>query len=269
VQDIVPKGAKASGSGGAKDAHREGAHPTMVECAACPLRKLPVFTASGPEEIAVIRARKVGEMVVAARGSILREGDTPERLYTLLAGWAFRFKTLPDGRRQILNFLLPGDLVGLQAKIFEEASHGVDALTDVRLCLFSRDRIWDIFRHQPQIAFDVTWLSAREEGLVDESLLSAGRRTAAESVAALVLQLHRRATALGLATQAGVPMPLTQAHIADALGLSSVHANRTLRLMRQRKLFTLAGGMLRDVDLAGLRRLARASEGDGPVRPLI
>jgi CRP-like cAMP-binding protein len=241
----------------------------MVECRACPLRRLEVFSPYGDAEIAFIQSLKVGELVVAARGSILREGDRPERLFTLLDGWAFRFKTLPDGRRQILNFLLPGDLVGLQAKIFEAASHGVDALTDVRLCLFSRDRVWDIFRQQPSIAFDVTWLSAREEGLVDESLLSAGRRSAAESVAALMLQLHRRATALGLAEDGGVPMPLTQMHIADALGLSTVHANRTMRLMRERKLFTLSGGVLRDVDVAGLRRLARSAEGDGPQRPLI
>jgi CRP-like cAMP-binding protein len=257
VQEIVPKIAAGT------------ATPAMVACAACPLRRLPVFSPYGSAEIDFIQSLKVGEMVVAARGTILREGDQPERLFTLLAGWAFRFKTLPDGRRQILNFLLPGDLVGLQAKIFDQAAHGVDALTDVRLCLFARDRVWDIFRQQPQIAFDVTWLSAREEGLVDESLLSAGRRTAAESVAALVLQLYRRATALGLATKAGVAMPLTQAHIADALGLSAVHANRTLRLMRQRKLFTLAGGMLRDVDLEGLKILARGGEDEAPLRPLI
>jgi CRP-like cAMP-binding protein len=241
----------------------------MIPCNACPLRKRDVFVPYGSKEIDFIQSLKVGELVVSARGTILREGDKPERLFTLLAGWAFRFKTLPDGRRQILNFLLPGDLVGLQAKIFAEAAHGVDALTDVRMCLFSRDRIWDIFRNEPTIAFDVTWLSAREEGLVDESLLSAGRRTAAESVAALVLQLFRRATALGLATKAGVPMPLTQIHIADALGLSAVHANRTLRVMRQRKLFTLAGGMLQDVDVNGLQKLARAADGETVRRPLI
>ncbi len=241
----------------------------MTACAVCPLRKLPTFTAYTAEEVNFVQALKVAELTVAARNPILREGDKPDRLFTLLSGWAFRFKTLPDGRRQILNFLLPGDLVGLQAKIFEQASHGVDALTDVRLCVFSRDRIWDIFRQQPSIAFDVTWLAAREEGLVDESLLSAGRRTAAESVAALMLQLHRRATALGLANGSGVPMPLTQVHIADALGLSAVHANRTLRLMRKRGLFTLGGGFLRTFDLDGLRLLARATESEGPRRPLI
>ncbi len=241
----------------------------MVPCAACPLRRLKAFTSYGEPEIAFIQALKVGELALGARASILREGDHPDRLFTLLSGWAFRFKTLPDGRRQILNFLLPGDLVGLQAKLFETAAHGVEALTDVRLCVFSRDRIWDIFREQPSIAFDVTWLSAREERIVDESLLSAGRRSAAESMAALVLQLHRRATALGLETEQGVPMPLTQAHLADALGLSTVHANRTLRVMRQRKLFIHAGGFLRDVDLAGLRRLARIAEGDASLRPLI
>lgn len=244
------------------------AAPT-VACAACPLRKRDAFRPNTPDEIAFIQGLKVGELSLRARDAILREGDIADRLYTLLSGWAFRYKTLPDGRRQILNFLLPGDLVGLQSKIFDEAAHGIEALTEVRLCCFSRDRVWDIFRSYPQLAFDVTWLGAHEESLVDDALFSVGRRSAAERVAALLLQLHQRATALGLGEGGVLRLPLTQVHIADALGLSDVHTNRTLQALRARGLFDLAGGMFRLRDPAGLRRLARAENLAHEPRPLI
>ncbi len=240
-----------------------------VACAACPLRRLDAFRANTPDEVAFIQSLKVGELSLRARGDIVREGDAADRLYTLLSGWAFRYKTLPDGRRQILNFLLPGDLVGLQSKLFEQAAHGVEALTDVKLCCFARERIWDIFRSFPQLAFDVTWLGAHEESLVDDNLFSVGRRSAAERVAALLLQLYQRASGLGLGENGLLRLPLTQVHIADALGLSDVHTNRTLQALRARGLFDLAGGMLRVRDVGGLRKLARASDLTHEPRPLI
>ncbi len=242
-----------------------------VSCAACPLRRLPAFRSNTAEEIAFIQSLKVGELSLRARSDIVREGDVADRLYTLLSGWAFRYKTLPDGRRQILNFLLPGDLVGLQSKLFDQAMHGVEALTDVTLCGFARNRIWEIFRGYPELAFDVTWLGAHEESLVDDNLFSVGRRSAAERVAALLLQVYQRAQGLGLREGDGqaLRLPLTQVHIADALGLSDVHTNRTLQALRARGLFDLAGGMLRVRDVDGLRRLARASDQLAEARPLI
>jgi CRP-like cAMP-binding protein len=87
--------------------------PPNELCAACRLRRLSAFTPNTPEQIAFIQEHKVGEQVFAAGGTILAEGQSTDRLFTLLIGWAFRHKTLPDGRRQILNFLLPGDLIGL------------------------------------------------------------------------------------------------------------------------------------------------------------
>lgn len=175
----------------------------------------------------------------------------------MLDGWAFRYKTLADGRRQILNFLLPGDLVGLQSRLFDEAPHGVEALTSVTLCAFARDRTWDIFRQFPSLGFDLTWLCAHEERLVDDGLLSVGRRTAAERVAMLVLLLWARAKQLAMVADGTLGFPLTQAHIADSLGLSAVHVNRTLQVLRKRRLFELTGGMLTRVDEDALLRLSR------------
>lgn len=248
---------------------KKPAEARSVACAECPLRLMPAFRTNTEAEIAFIQQLKVGELKLQARTTIFREGETAERLYTLLSGWAFRYKTLADGRRQILNFLLPGDLVGLQSKLFSESAHGAEALTDVVLCGFARDRVWDIFRSHPQIAFDVTWLGAREESLVDENLFSVGRRSATERVSALLLQLHNRASQVGLDANGSLPLPLTQIHISDALGLSSVHTNRVLQTLRAQGLFELAGGMLRIRDVGGLRLLARAETELREQRPLL
>ena len=171
-------------------------------------------------------------------------GQGSAELYTLYAGWAFRFKDLPDGRRQILNFLLPGDLLGLQAAMFDAAQHGIEALTDVELCLLPRHKIWNLFGQMPELAFDVTWLGAREESHVDENLLSAGRRSAAGRIAALIVHLYKRADALALVAGNTFAFPLNQQHIADALGLSLVHTNKTLARLRRMGMFTLANGSL-------------------------
>ena len=242
---------------------------TITRCVACPLRAMQAFQKHTQAEVAYIQSLKVDEARIAARHEILPQGAVAGNLYTLLSGWAFRFKALPDGRRQILNFLLPGDLLGLQAKLFDESDHGIEALNDVVLCVFSRARIWDVFHDHPDLAFDVTWLGAREESLVDDGLVSAGRRSARERTAALLLQLHRRAAAVGLSVKGGVAFPPTQSHLADALGLSSVHMNRTMQALRRAGLVELAGGLLRLPDPDGLASLARAPDASPRPRPLI
>ena len=241
-----------------------------TRCLQCPLRRLETFRPNTVDEVAFIQHLKVGEVRLAARAAIVEEGSRNEQLYTMLSGWAFRHKTLPDGRRQILNFLLPGDLVGLQARLFDEAEHGIESLTDVVLCCFSRERVWEIFRDHPRIAFDVTWLGAREEALVDDGLLSTGRRTALERTAALLLQLHDRARGVGLGRDGGgVELPLTQVHLADALGLSYVHVNRTMQSLRRLGMVTLAAGVLRLPKPDTLRRIARTAPVSRTPRPLI
>jgi len=187
----------------------------------------------------------------------------------LYSGWAFRFKTLPDGRRQILNFLLPGDLLGLQAAMFDAALHGIEALTEVQLCVLPRRKVWALFEQMPDLAFDVTWLGSREESIVDENLTSVGRRSAAERVAALIITLYKRAKALGLVVDETFAFPLTQQHIADALGLSLVHTNKTLARLRRMGMFTRANGSMTLTRPRVLERVAQFFDEEVPLRPLI
>jgi CRP-like cAMP-binding protein len=248
----------------------------MIPCIECPLRALPLFLPHTEDELALVQFLKRRELVLEAGETLIHEGQTDTRLYTLLHGWAYRFKTLSDGRRQILNFLLGGDFIGVQQKMSDAAAHGVVTLTPVRLCVFDRDALWELHRSEPSMGFNITWLTAHEESLVDDNLLSLGRRSAEERVATALILLYKRAAALrphgGEADTgaAGVPFPPTQQHLADALGLSLAHTNKTLRKLERRGLFRLADGRLQLLDPKALARLADLyGDGRPPARPLV
>jgi CRP-like cAMP-binding protein len=241
----------------------------QVPCQECMLRPCGLFRPITDNELGVIAAMKREHLKLRAGDQIIRAGDDCPELYTLYSGWAFRFKTLPDGRRQILNFLLPGDLLGLQAAMFESARHGIEALTDVELCLLPRQNVWALFGQMPELAFDVAWLGSREESYVDENLTSVGRRSAAERIAALIVALYKRAKLLGLVIEDTFDFPLTQEHIADALGLSLVHTNKTLAKLRRMGMFKLGGGKLTMINPRVLARVAQYFDEEIPLRPLL
>ncbi|HEY8707982.1 MAG TPA: Crp/Fnr family transcriptional regulator [Burkholderiaceae bacterium] len=242
-----------------------------VPCRECPLRPLPLFLEHSAEELDLVQSLKRRELRVRAGETLIHEGQTDAPLYTLLSGWAFRFKTLRDGRRQILTFLLAGDFIGVQQKMGDAAAHGVDTLTDAVFCVFQRDALWELHRQQPSMGFNITWLTAHEESLVDDTLLSVGRRSAEERIATLLILLFKRAAALqpdGGAS--GVPFPLTQQHVADGLGLSLVHTNKTLRKLERRGLHRISDGRLYLRDAKALARLADLyGDGRPPQRPLV
>ena len=225
-------------------------------CTACRLRQTGVFTPVTAQELAFIETFRSGTSAVSAGGTLMREQNPRGKLFTLYSGWAFRYKTLSDGRRQILNFLLPGDLIGLQQEFADGAMHGIEAVTDVSLCEFPREGLWELFRQFPSLGYDVTWLAAREEGMVDDNLLTAGRRNATERVAMLLMHLFGRLERLGLADNGSVQFPINQQHIADTLGLSLVHTNKTLRRLQQLGLHEIRGGRLFLLNPKALQRIA-------------
>jgi CRP-like cAMP-binding protein len=241
----------------------------QVPCQECTLRACGLFRPISDNELGVIAEMKREHLALRAGSEIIHAGDDCPELYTLYSGWAFRYKTLPDGRRQILNFLLPGDLLGLQAAMFEAARHGIEALTDVELCLLPRRDVWALFGEMPDLAFDVAWLGSREESYVDENLTSVGRRSAAERIAALLVALYKRVKLLGLVTDDTFDFPLTQEHIADALGLSLVHTNKTLAKLRRMGMFKLSGGKLTMINPRVLARVAQYFDEEIPQRPLL
>lgn len=201
--------------------------------------------------------------------TLIRENKAMGQLYTLYAGWAFRYKTMADGRRQILNFLLPGDLMGLQQEFGGEAEHGVELLTDCALCIFKGDSLWALYRDHARVGYDITWLAAHQESHVDNNLLTAGRRNALERVAMLLLHLYRRMERIGLAEGGSIEFPLTQQHMADALGLSLVHTNKTLRRLSDLGMHEIKGGRLHLKNPSALAGLAEYAETPPRLLPLL
>ncbi len=243
--------------------------PCPPDCQACGLRNHAAFTPLSSAAIASINRARSHTTQARAGSTLITESKTGGQLYTLYAGWAFRYKTLADGRRQILNFLLPGDLIGLQQQFGEEAAHGVELLTDCALCVFKDDSLWDLYREQPRLGYDITWLAAHEEGHVDDNLMTTGRRNAMERIAMLLLHLYRRMDRIGEAQGGSIVFPLTQQHIADALGLSLVHTNKTLRRLTQLGLHEIVDGRLHLRNPRALASLAEYYEQPPRLLPLL
>lgn len=238
-------------------------------CETCPLRGLEAFRKFTDRELSFVSDFKTGELVAEAGATVLLEGHKSPHLFTVLSGWGFRYKLLPDGRRQVLNFVMPGDFVGLQGTMLGEMQHSVEALSNMLLCVFQRGDLWKLFSNHPGLAFDLTWLSAREEQILDEHLLSVGRRTAFERLAYLLLHIHTRAAAVGLAKGNKMIFPFTQQLLADTLGLSLVHTNKTLRRLYERELVRWKDRQFELLDRKGLAKVAHWEPNDERPRPLI
>jgi CRP/FNR family transcriptional regulator len=205
----------------------------QTPCSKCPLRRNDQFRPFQPDELEFIQDFKVGELRVQAGSSILLDGHDSPHLFSVLEGWAVRFKILDEGQRQVLNFAVPGDLIGLQSTLFDKMHHSVEALTDLRLCVFARERIWELYKQHPGLGFDLTWLAAREESIMSDHLVNVGQRSAFERLAYIIVYIFNHARRSGLVKGNKLITPVTQEHLADAMGLSMVHTNKTLKKLRQ------------------------------------
>ncbi len=248
--------------------NRQNRRPPIL-CEKCPLRANDYFRSFSKSEFKFVSQFKTGELLVDEGATVLNEGNDSAHLFTVLSGWAIRYKLLEDGRRQILAFALPGDLLGLQATVIGKMDHSVEALSDLVLCVFQRDRVWELFQAQPSLGFDIAWLAAREERALDEHLLSIGQRTAEERLAYLLLTLFERARRLGLTTRTVLQSPITQHHLADALGLSLVHTNKTLRKLVGKELISWKPGEVRLRNRNGLAEVAGFEFDDTKTRPFL
>jgi CRP/FNR family transcriptional regulator len=235
----------------------------LLPCEKCPLRERPALRDFAPEELAFVTRFKTGELNIEAGTTLLLQGTSSAHVYTVLSGWAFRYKMMPDGRRQILNFALPSDFLGLQGSVMQEMQHSIEALSDMALCVFNRDKLWELYANHPTLAFDITWLASREEQILDEHLLSVGRRTAIERIAYLLAHLFMRAEEVGMTRSDTAQFPFTQQHLADTLGMSLVHANKTLRRLSDSKVIRWSG---RTFQILDRERLLETAGYDLPAR---
>jgi CRP-like cAMP-binding protein len=238
-------------------------------CENCPFHKMEGLRPLSAELLDFVRSFKKGELVFGPGQTIYHEASESSHLYTILPGWAFRYKMLEDGRRQILNFALPSDLIGLQNAMFQAMCHSVEALTEVRLCIFNRTEIWSLYQNHPQLAFDLTWIAAREEAILHDHLLSTGRRSGLERVAFVLMHLFERLEKLGLVHENSAVFPIRQAHLADALGLSVVHTNKTIQRLSRAGIIEWRNGVFRLIDRQRLGEIALFTGAGTSLRPFL
>ena len=153
-----------------------------TQCRNCPLHRKDLFKTMTPEELSFMEKFKVGELSVDPGTPILMEGSNAPQMYTALSGLGIRDTTLKNGERQVINFVFPGDFIGLQAGVLGEMSHSVEARTHMRLCVFDRSGFWHFLRAHPSRAYDITWLAAVEEHFLGETLATVGQRSATEAI---------------------------------------------------------------------------------------
>jgi CRP/FNR family transcriptional regulator, anaerobic regulatory protein len=205
-----------------------------IACPACPLQSCPGLRKLEETQLAYMQKFKDGEVWLDRGDVLIDEGMQHERLYTVLDGVLIRSRSLDDGRRQIVNFMFPGDLIGLQGAFDEPSSHSIEALVDARLCRFRRADFVELVSEHPSLGYDITWLAAKEETALEGHIVSLGQHNARERVTYLAVWLLDRTKSTCLADDDNiVSLPITQAQIADMLGLSLVHTNRTLRQLQR------------------------------------
>ncbi|MET0338437.1 MAG: Crp/Fnr family transcriptional regulator [Caulobacter sp.] len=186
------------------------------------------------------------------------EGDAPPIPRIILSGWACRQRGLADGRRQILAFLLPGDAVGIPPQNIGGVFCSTTAITAVTSISGAavREAALRLTAHPSGVAIACVRACAMEEARLFDHVVRLGRQSALERVAHLLLELHERLAVVGLAFENRFPMPLTQEVLADALGLSIVHVNRTLQQLRRSGLIDTRAGWVTLRDHVQMTELA-------------
>lgn len=240
-----------------------------IKCRNCPLRKHPCHATLDGGDVTAMERFKVGELVVDPGTPLLMEGSNSPQLFTALEGQGVRYKTLPNGRRQVINFVFPGDFLGLQAAVMSEMRHSVEATTAMILCVFDRKEYFHFLQQYPERAYDMTWACAVEEHFLGDSIVTLGQRSAVERIAWAYAKIWRRLSSLDLVKREGASLPHRQQDLADAVGLSLVHTNKTIARLRDRQIAQWSDGKLTISDWPGLCKIAQVSSDMTPeTRPL-
>lgn len=222
--------------------------------------KLQTHTRLSPAEIEALDELFGPAETVRPNHVLIREGERQSHGTLLVEGWAIRFRLLADGRRQVTGFVLPGDLCDPTFFVARSATHSVATITPATFRAIGGLELMDLLERQPRINVAFWWLAAHEKALLHEQLVAVGQQTAYERAAFQLWELWRRMELAGLMVNDGFRFPVTQAVLADALGLSTVHTNRILQKLRGDGLIVLHAGALTIRDPAKLRAVAEAGD---------
>lgn len=215
------------------------------------------FVSLSADDLAALERLKQAPLVrVEARNTVIGEGEDPTVVRLMASGWACRFKDLPDGRRQIVGFFLPGDFCDLNVYVLQQMDHSIAALTPINYYAIPPGMLEELVHDRPRVGQALLWHELVSSSIQREWLLNLGQRNAFERLAHLFVELYVRLRVLGLTDDCQCDLPLTQADLADAAGITSVHLNRTLQELRREGLVELRAKRLHILDLERLKQIA-------------
>ena len=211
---------------------------------------------------------------IPAHQDITREGDRPENVHLVMEGWACRYKILPDGKRQIMAFLVPGDFCDLHVAILGEMDHSIGTSWGCKVVNIPQQTIHDLGQSHHRITRALWWATLADEGTLREWLVNMGQRQADRQMAHLFCELLVRLRVVGCADADSFEFPISQTDLADVLGISSVHVNGVLQELRAQNLVSWQKKRLHILDVPRLKafcdfdpkylHLTRRENGDGP-----
>lgn len=217
------------------------------------IRKLESIAGLSDNERAAILRLHLRLVQLPADQDIVREGDTPHECCLVIEGFACRYNLTAKGKRQIHSFHIAGDIPDLQSLHIDVMDHSLCTLVPSRLAFIKHDHLRAMLRQHPRLG-DILW----RETLIDAAvfrqwIVGLGRRDAFAQLAHLLCELLVRLRAVQLAKDYAFNLPVTQAELGDALGLSTVHVNRTLQELRGQGLIDLHGGSVTVLDWGRLK----------------
>jgi CRP-like cAMP-binding protein len=220
------------------------------------VRKLNRFLPLGRDELAAVAELESKRRPIAAGTDLVHEQQIGHHAFILEDGWACSYKLLPDGGRQVIDFPIPGDVIGLRSVLLRASDHSFAAVTNIIVAELSARQLIAAFEQQPRLGVAFLWAASRDEAMVVEHLVNIGRRNALVRTAHFLVELGLRLQLAGLGSETGFACPLNQYLLADAVGLTAIHVNRILRQLRERELLTFRDGRVVFHDLPRLRQLA-------------
>lgn len=197
----------------------------------------------------------------APHEDILVEGQPIDTCHVVLSGLAARYKLLPDGGRQIMAFLVPGDLCDAEVFILETMDHSVAAISPTRCAIIPAQTMRELLREVSQMSEALWWGTMTDLAVLRERIVDVGRRDARSRIAHLIYEMLVRYRIVDATEGDGMPWPLTQDELADATGLSPLHVSRTLKQMREDGLLEIGKKRLTVLDRDRLREVAQFNPG--------
>ena len=205
------------------------------------LTRLRLFAGLGEADLHAVDRLCLDRLQLPARATALPPGKSAERLFVVLDGWACSYRLLADGRRQITQVMVPGDICNLEAMHLRRAAHAISTLTTCTLASVNPHLLRELAIGRQPVRDALAWLGAVDRAMLAERNACLGRRSAREHVAHLLCELLIRLTAVGRARGNGYVLPLTQEEMADVLGLTSVHVNRVIQGLRREGMIDYGG----------------------------